>query len=291
MKVDIGFIQDDTLDPEKIRVGKNVERPIPGRNRIELTIFHHPDNDAIDMLSFATDEEVRTSELLSDHPNVYEDIFHTKDYSHEVAFITDHCSVDATTDTSLIVGCGPGLHSEYLSMCGLEVTGIDPSREMISKAQNRINSRFVVGGLPDLPIDSKFDLVWCPFGVINYVKPEYLENAVEELANSVAANGTLIIDCCAFPDMKRPNLQLVVSESGAYMIMYQYKKRSGGVVTQNWDIYYRNGLIVERETLYNHSFKRLKQIISSNGFRVNSYDWYGKPSTLPDTRLFISERA
>jgi len=103
---------------------------------------------------------------------------------------------DVNNRKILDVGCGTGNYCIPLAKKGAEVTGIDSSREMISRAKEKAEKedaqvRFYIGKAERLPFDSKtFDIV------LSITACEFLENiqeAVEEMKRVVKDNGKIVI--------------------------------------------------------------------------------------------------
>lgn len=68
-------------------------------------------------------------------------------------------------EKALDLGCGTGIYSVWLAKMGLDVTGVDISKEMLSKAKEKVaeeklNIEFVLADIHGLPFeDHTFDLV------------------------------------------------------------------------------------------------------------------------------------
>lgn len=68
-------------------------------------------------------------------------------------------------EKALDLGCGTGIYTIWLSKMGLEVTGVDISTEMLSKAKEKVRlenlkTHFILADIHELPFDDNtFDLV------------------------------------------------------------------------------------------------------------------------------------
>lgn len=137
------------------------------------------------------------------YASIYDDLYQEKPYALEVEFFLSHISLDNKVNFNLQrvldFGCGTGNHAWEFCVRGYEVTGIDPSPDMIDiakkKYQDTENINFLVGRENVVPMED-FDLVSCLFNVFGYYSafsdPRILlDNFQQRLANNA---GWLIID-------------------------------------------------------------------------------------------------
>jgi SAM-dependent methyltransferase len=101
-----------------------------------------------------------------------------------------------TGGAALDVGCGTGRSMLALREAGFSVRGIDPSREMMRIARDRLgaDAELEVGALPDLPAGPPADLVTAFNDAINYVPTSQLADAIAALARRVKPGGALLFD-------------------------------------------------------------------------------------------------
>jgi SAM-dependent methyltransferase len=93
---------------------------------------------------------------------------------------------------ALDVGCGTGRHTARLADAGHDVTGIDPSEEMLTRARERLPGvEFRTGGFEALPAEeAQADLVVCALALSHV--PSLLA-PVAELARVLAPGGLLVV--------------------------------------------------------------------------------------------------
>ena len=100
--------------------------------------------------------------------------------------------------TVLDVGCGTGAHLPGFVAAGLEVTGVDPSPQMLAFAARRAPGvELVEGALPELDLgpDRRFDAIVSLFSVIGYlVEDGALARGVAALARHLAPGGCLLVE-------------------------------------------------------------------------------------------------
>jgi len=101
------------------------------------------------------------------------------------------------TNTLLDVACGKGRHAKYLNSKGLNVTGLDLSKESIAEAKRATNEtlHFYVHDMRSVFAQHKFDFVLNLFTSFGYFESE-TENlaAIQAMATSLKKGGKLVID-------------------------------------------------------------------------------------------------
>lgn len=97
----------------------------------------------------------------------------------------------------LDLGCGPGHESYIFAELGFHVTGLDFSREMISRAQALVEAKnkpsFMVGDMTRLPSyfeANYFDAIWASASLL-HLRPDAIQATLAGMA-TVAKNGAKI---------------------------------------------------------------------------------------------------
>jgi ubiquinone/menaquinone biosynthesis C-methylase UbiE len=94
---------------------------------------------------------------------------------------------------SLDVGCGTGYHLDLVE----DITGLDPSREMLEKARAR-GKKLVLGKGEKLPFPGeKFDTVLCLFSVLNVCQAE---KTAQEIRRVLKPRGLAIVSVASVWD-------------------------------------------------------------------------------------------
>src|SRR5581483_1582204 len=94
----------------------------------------------------------------------------------------------------LEIGFGAGRDLAYLRRMGLQVTGIDISKEMVKlAAAEQPEVRLIHGDFrtANLPLGA-FDLVWASYSLL-HIKPEEFDAALLRVANLLSASGLLFL--------------------------------------------------------------------------------------------------
>lgn len=93
--------------------------------------------------------------------------------------------------------CGTGTMAALLTARGIEVTGLDSSDTMLSRARTKLGSDvpLIPGTLPDIPLSTTFDAVICAFDSINYLPTdEALAQTFQNVAHVLRPGGSFIFD-------------------------------------------------------------------------------------------------
>lgn len=291
MKVDIALTEDRELGHREIRLDDERYAGSTGssHDRTEITIKCHPNNPILDVVSsYFNAGRLHDSDDMYSVPGLYETIFHTKNYRRESEFVLELCDFDdPATKRALLVGCGPGHHSRYLSKTGVSVHGVDPSEEMLAEARQNSDGTFRKGKLPHVDVESKFDLVWCPFSVLNLIPTEELDAALQNLRQLVGDGGYLVVDCATFSPMSQPNVQLISTDTDGCLLLYKYEEQSETAVEWESVVWYEDTLLTDSQTLYTHPYDEIRSQLGQSGSLTEVDGWYGFSTPLSDSKIFV----
>lgn len=118
-------------------------------------------------------------------------------FSYFQNILSEKIKANLNHKTILDVGCGGGFLSEAFAQIGLNVSGIDPSRELINAAkrhavQKNLNISYFEGFGEKLPFESNvFDFVCC-CDVLEHVKD--VKQVIREISRVLKNNGIFFFD-------------------------------------------------------------------------------------------------
>lgn len=197
----------------------------------------------------------------------------------------------------LDLGCGPGRHCLAMAKMGYDVTGVDVSEFLLSKAKQKRDEsnqfvNFVQANMHDFSSNKKFDLIINMFNSFGYFdtqeeNQEFINNAFENLNEG----GSLLIDTVGKETLARTIQPVHLSEyqNGDIRIERPLLINDLQVFSNEW-ILIRGDKVFRRE--YQHFVytpMELKTMCEKAGFReVTCYgDLYGKAYDLESERLVI----
>ena len=117
--------------------------------------------------------------VFGNYARYYDLLYKTKDYVSEARFVHQLLQKHAPADSSSILelGCGTGAHAALLAKQGYHVHGVDLSREMLHRFEDRraqlpveLNSKLASshGDVRDVRLGKRFDVVLSLFHVMSY---------------------------------------------------------------------------------------------------------------------------
>lgn len=103
---------------------------------------------------------------------IYDLLYENKDSASEARWVMDSLQRHGLPDgaTVLELGAGTGRHARHLADLGCEVTGVDPSTEMLAMAIRHPRVSLRNGDGRDIRLDREFDAVVALFHVMSYQK-------------------------------------------------------------------------------------------------------------------------
>ena len=142
---------------------------------------------------------------MSNHFIKYSDYYDLlnqgKDYETETKYVESLIEQFKSNNVEnlLDIGCGTGLHANFLSRNGINVLGIDTSQSMLdlaqSKYKNNKNISFKKGDARSFNAEIKFDVVTSLFHVINYqITNDDVKKFFKTVSSHLKMNGLLIFD-------------------------------------------------------------------------------------------------
>jgi SAM-dependent methyltransferase len=178
--------------------------------------------------------------MFIDSPELYDAIYHFKNYSRECDRLRGLISQFVPGARSLLdVACGTGGHAKFLKQY-YEVDGVDINKNYIGAArQKNPMGRYSTADMIDFDLDRTYDVVTCLFSAIAIVRTfGRLERAVACMARHVRAGGLLLIEPWFTPQQWRPpKPSILAGEIGAdkvYRLSRSVKKGQLSVLLHSY---------------------------------------------------------
>jgi SAM-dependent methyltransferase len=135
---------------------------------------------------------------FNQYSRYYDLLYRDKDYQSEANYVLKSLKkYDADIFTMLELGSGSGGHAKYLSDEGIQITGIERSKDMVIEANAKCIANFnsIVGDITDFNLDKKFDAVISIFHVISYLtENKQLINCFKLANKHLKTNGLFLFD-------------------------------------------------------------------------------------------------
>jgi len=145
-------------------------------------------------------------EVFDAYSRYYDLLYKDKNYEAETNYVHSLInSVSPSAKTILELGCGTGMHARQLAGLGYTVTGIDRSKTMLERANQRRNEMqdslaskisFSKGDIRTYTTSETFDVVISLFHVMSYLETNHDLNQTFQTAKKLLKkNGLFIFDC------------------------------------------------------------------------------------------------
>lgn len=98
-----------------------------------------------------------------------------------------HCNV-------LEAGCGSGLFLEAMENFNIKPVGLDIDQDMLKIAKKRVTNKLILGDIRSFSSEIKWDVIYLPLDVLNYLSYRDLQKALRNLAKMLKEGALLIFD-------------------------------------------------------------------------------------------------
>jgi len=163
--------------------------------------------------------------IFENYAKYYDLLYQDKDYEKEIDFIVSLIEQHSHKKILRIldIGCGTGIHANYLAEKGYLVTGIDFSEEMIDIANKNkhFNTEFYIGDATNFNIKIKFDIILSLFHVVSYqTSNKNISNMFNHVYKHLKKGGLFIFDFWHAPAVliEKPTIKIKRIENDAIKI-------------------------------------------------------------------------
>ena len=156
--------------------------------------------------------------MFLESPELYDAIYHFKNYAHECEILRAVIAVAAPGARTLLdVACGTGEHDKFLKE-HYAVDGVDLNENYLRAARVKNPAgRYTRADMTDLDLATTYDAVTCLFSAIGYVRAvDRMQQAVACMARHVKPRGVLIVEPWLTPADWKPGSSFIhAGEIGA----------------------------------------------------------------------------
>jgi SAM-dependent methyltransferase len=158
------------------------------------------------------------SRLFLDSPELYDAIYHFKNYRHECERLRKLIDTNVPDARTLLdVACGTGEHARFLKE-HYAVDGVDINQRYLEAARlKNPTGNYTRADMTDFDLSRTYDVITCLFSAIGRVRTfERLERAIACMSRHVTLGGMLIVEPWATPEQWNPGSIFVhAAEIGA----------------------------------------------------------------------------
>ena len=156
----------------------------------------------------------------------------------------------------LDAGCADGRRTKRFSnelneFCKIDrLSAIDYSREMVAQAQGILgHSNVAWGNITDLPFQAEFNVVTCMYGVIGHLPEDLIQQAFNNLSQTLVDGGILCIDVLGRDQkfLKQYHYNEVNSNHGKYVAYFVKVEGSPLTNGKNQPIVYTMRMFTQEE--------------------------------------------
>jgi SAM-dependent methyltransferase len=158
--------------------------------------------------------------VFGNYAKYYDLLYQDKNYKQEIDFIISLIKQYSPKEKLRIldIGCGTGIHANYLASQGYEVTGIDFSEDMIQIAKEKgiKNTNFYVADARFFNLNMKFDVILSLFHVVSYqTSNKDILSMFFNVSKHLKSDGLFIFDFWYGPAVltERPTIKIKRFES------------------------------------------------------------------------------
>ncbi len=146
--------------------------------------------------------------MYRDRAELYDLIYHWKNYQAEAARVREKLAAEGIPDGSRVLeaACGTGSYLQHLRE-SYDLTGFDRSEEMLAIAREKLPAGLTLfrADMAGFTVDRPYDALLCLFSSIGYLYPEArLRAAAKCFADAVRPGGVLVIEPWIAPEEYRP---------------------------------------------------------------------------------------
>ena len=134
---------------------------------------------------------------FDNYSKYYNLLYRDKDYLEEIDYIDKKIKkYTLEADKIIELGCGTGIHAQFLSQKGYNVTGVDISKTMIEQARVRNPGvPFICNDIRNFSIAEKADVILALFHVMSYQTTNHaLKATINNVYSHLKKDGVFLFD-------------------------------------------------------------------------------------------------
>lgn len=176
----------------------------------------------------------------------------------------------------LDIGCGSGRFTRALSAAGYEMTGLDVSSAMLSRAEALSRKegrkiRWLLGDIARFRTPEKFDFALAVNDCFNYISKEKLSAAFKNVRGALHKEGVFLFDVSSPRKFREKIADTVCADDREDVTYLSFNSIEGDEVTMDVTLFVRrpDGAFDrrdERHVQYIHTPDEIREALKQNGF-------------------------
>lgn len=179
--------------------------------------------------------------------------------------------------TAADIGCGTGLDSIALAMCGLAVTGFDPSPQMIETAKvnsatHKVAIEFIAKGIEDLPanLENKFDIVVSLGNALANIPEDNLKLGMKNINRILSPGGKIVLQILNYDlilSRRERIINITEDRANTFVRFYDFEKEAIRFNILKFRKVNKNDFSLISTTVFPYKYEELINILSGSGFK------------------------
>lgn len=202
----------------------------------------------------------------------------------------------------LDIGCGSGRFTRALSAAGYEMTGLDVSSAMLSRAEALSRKegrkiRWLLGDIARFRTPEKFDFALAVNDCFNYISKEKLSAAFKNVRGALHKEGVFLFDVSSPRKFREKIADTVCADDREDVTYLSFNSIEGDEVTMDVTLFVRrpDGAFDrrdERHVQYIHTPDEIREVLKQNGFLpLREEGFLGEAEETSDRICFLARRA
>ncbi len=178
----------------------------------------------------------------------------------------------------LDVGCGSGYFTRAFFRAGFDMTGMDISLPMLTKAEalskkEGVNCPYILGDIVKFTSPQKYDFMTAINDCINYVPKTKLASAFQSVKRGLKAGGIFLFDFSSKKKFEEKLTSSVSVDDREDVTYLAFNKRDGDVVTMDVSLFVKKNAsdyvrFDEKHTQYVYTLEEVQVVLEESGFTV-----------------------
>ena len=218
-----------------------------------------------------------------------------------IAELKAHLDREKLPPTGLDVGCGSGYFTRVFQKHGFSVTGMDVSKEMLTRAKEKaakegVKSEYLLGDITKLKTPVRYSFVTAINDCVNYVKKDKLKTAFKKVHAALSKNGLFLFDSSSKRKFYEKIANTVSADDREDVTYLSFNSLNGDEVTMDVTLFVRreDGAFErydEQHVQYVYEESEIIEALEEAGFELlHAQGHLGEDKMVSDRICFVAKR-